>query len=276
MLNKITVIGNLGTDPEMRYTSAGVPVTSFRLAVTRTYNSQAGERMQETEEFTVVVWRDLAEHVNQYLSKGRRAYVDGRLHSDTYQGNDGQMRFRNEIIADSVLFLDRVGPGSEDADANFGGSDYSPGGAPSPDDQMVGLNKIMVIGNLGTDPEMRYTPSGTPVTSFRLAASRTYNSQDGERMQETEWFTVVAWQKLAEQVNQYLSKGRRTYVDGRLHSYTYQGNDGQMRSRNEITANRVLFLDRAGSGSEDAATGANVGGSDYSPGGAPSPDDLPF
>ena len=67
-------------------------------------------------------------------------------------------------------------------------------------------------------------------------------------MQETEWFTVVAWQKLAEQVNQYLSKGRRTYVDGRLHSYTYQGNDGQMRSRNEITANRVLFLDRAGSG----------------------------
>lgn len=145
---------------------------------------------------------------------------------------------------------------------------------------MVGLNKIMVIGNVGTDPEMRYTSSGTPVTSFRLAASRTYNSQDGERMQETEWFTVVAWRNLAEQVNQYLSKGRRAYVDGRLHSHTYQGNDGQTRFRNEIIADRVLFLDRAGSGPEGDDAGANsggsVGGSDYSPGGAPSPDDLPF
>ena len=141
---------------------------------------------------------------------------------------------------------------------------------------MVGLNKIMVIGNVGTDPEMRYTSSGTPVTSFRLAASRTYNSQDGERMQETEWFTVVAWRNLAEQVNQYLSKGRRAYVDGRLHSHTYQGNDGQMRFRNEIIADRVLFLDRAGSGPEGDDAGANSGGSDYSPGGAPSPDDLPF
>ena len=141
---------------------------------------------------------------------------------------------------------------------------------------MVGLNKIMVIGNVGTDPEMRYTSSGTPVTSFRLAASRTYNSQDGERMQETEWFTVVAWRNLAEQVNQYLSKGRRAYVDGRLHSHTYQGNDGQMRFRNEIIADRVLFLDRAGSGSEGDDASANSGGSDYSPGGAPSPDDLPF
>lgn len=109
---------------------------------------------------------------------------------------------------------------------------------------MVGLNRMMVIGNLGTDPEMRYTPNGNPVTSFRIATTRTYTSGDGERQQDTEWFTVVAWNQLAELCNQYLTKGRRAYVDGRLHSNSWQGPDGQTRFRNEIIADRVLFLDR--------------------------------
>ena len=109
---------------------------------------------------------------------------------------------------------------------------------------MVGLNKMMVIGNLGTDPEMRYTPNGNPVTSFRLATGRTYTTSEGERRQETEWFSVVSWNQLAEQCNQFLTKGRRVYVEGRLKSDTWTGNDGQMRFRNEIIANRVLFLDR--------------------------------
>ena len=141
---------------------------------------------------------------------------------------------------------------------------------------MAGLNKIMVIGNLGTDPEMRYAPSGSPVTSFRIATTRSYNAQDGERRQDTEWFTVVAWDSLAEQVNQYLSKGRKAYVEGRLHSHSFQGNDGQTRFRNEIIASRVLFLDKAGApepGSDEYGSGpADSGGGE--PG--TTPDDLPF
>jgi single-strand DNA-binding protein len=113
---------------------------------------------------------------------------------------------------------------------------------------MASLNKMQVIGNLGTDPEMRYTPNGNPVTSFRIATSRSYTSSDGERHEETEWFTVVAWNQLAELCNQYLSKGRRAYVDGRLHSSTWEGQDGQTRFSNEIVAERVLFLDRAPGG----------------------------
>ena len=111
---------------------------------------------------------------------------------------------------------------------------------------MVGLNKMIVIGNMGTDPEMRYTPNGNAVTSFRLAASRRYTASDGERTEETEWFTIVAWNRLAEQCNQYLTKGKRVYVEGRLKSNTWTGNDGQNRFSNEIIANHVLFLDRAG------------------------------
>jgi single-strand DNA-binding protein len=109
---------------------------------------------------------------------------------------------------------------------------------------MVGLNKMIIIGNVGTDPEMRYTPNGNPVTSFRMATSRTYTDKDGERKQDTEWFTVVAWNQLGEQCNQFLTKGRRAYVEGRLRSHTWEGQDGKLRFRNEIIAGRVLFLDR--------------------------------
>lgn len=122
---------------------------------------------------------------------------------------------------------------------------------------MAGLNKMLVIGNVGTDPELRYTPNGNPVTTFRLATSRSYNAPDGERKQETEWFTVVAWNALAEQCNQYLAKGRRAYVEGRLKSSTWQGQDGQSRFRNEIVASRIIFLDRLSSqeGSGESVVG---------------------
>ena len=122
---------------------------------------------------------------------------------------------------------------------------------------MAGLNKILVIGNVGTDPDMRYTPNGNPVTSFRLATNRTYTSSSGERREDTEWFTIVSWNQLAEQCNQYLTKGRRVYAEGRLKSDTWTGNDGQVRFRNEIVAERVLFLDRgAQAGSQEAGAQA--------------------
>ena len=120
---------------------------------------------------------------------------------------------------------------------------------------MAGLNKMLVIGNVGTDPDMRYTPNGNPVTSFRLATGRTYTTSDGERREDTEWFTVVAWNQLAEQVNQFLTKGRRVYVEGRLKSNSWTGSDGQPRFNNEIVANSVLFLDRGPVGEAGEPTG---------------------
>ena len=109
---------------------------------------------------------------------------------------------------------------------------------------MANLNKVMIIGRVGTDPEMRFTPNGNPVTSFRVATSRFFNSPEGERKQETEWFTVTAWSKLAEQCNQFLAKGRQAYIEGRLRSRVWEGQDGQKRTQVEIVAERVLFLDR--------------------------------
>ena len=109
---------------------------------------------------------------------------------------------------------------------------------------MVSLTKIMIIGNLGSDPEMRFTPSGTPVTSFSLATNRVYTASDGERKQETEWFRVSAWRKQAESCNQFLTKGQRVYVEGSLRTRTWEDRDGQRRITLEVNADRVLFLDR--------------------------------
>lgn len=109
---------------------------------------------------------------------------------------------------------------------------------------MASLNKVMIIGNLGSEPEMRFTPNGRPVTSFRVATNRAYSTPEGERKEETEWFTVVTWNKLAEQCNQFLTKGRLIFAEGRLHTRMWESQDGQKHSRTEIIANRVTFLDR--------------------------------
>jgi len=111
---------------------------------------------------------------------------------------------------------------------------------------MANLNRVMIIGNLGTDPEMRFTPRGNAIATFRIATNWRFTTPEGERRQETEWFTVVAWDRLAENCNDWLAKGSRAYVEGRFRTRSWQGSDGQPRSRGEIVAKRVLFLDRSG------------------------------
>jgi len=105
-----------------------------------------------------------------------------------------------------------------------------------------GLNKVMIIGRLGRDPEMRYTPSGRPVTTYSVATTRTWNSSDGERHTETEWFNVVAWGSLAEFCKQHLTKGKQVYVEGRLQTRTWEDNNGNKHTTTEIVASEMIIL----------------------------------
>jgi len=105
-----------------------------------------------------------------------------------------------------------------------------------------GLNKVMIIGNLGRDPEMRYTPSGRPVTTFSVATSRTWNTSDGEKRVETEWFNVVAWSSLAEICKQYLTKGQQVYIEGRLQTRHWDDPEGNKHTSVEIVANEMIIL----------------------------------
>ena len=103
-------------------------------------------------------------------------------------------------------------------------------------------NKTVFIGNLGGDPEMRYTPSGRPVTTFTVAVSRSWNTVDGERHNETEWFNIVAWGNLAEICKQYLNKGQQVYIEGRLQTRRWDDKEGQKHTSVEIVASEMTML----------------------------------
>jgi single-strand DNA-binding protein len=124
----------------------------------------------------------------------------------------------------------------------------------------VSLNKAMIIGNLGRDPEMRYTSTGKAVTEFTVAVNRRYRGQNDDWQEETEWFRVVAWGPLAERTAENLRKGRKVYVEGRIQTRQWEDKDGQKRYTTELVASQVTSLDRAqrdggDPGPGDAATG---------------------
>jgi single-strand DNA-binding protein len=146
----------------------------------------------------------------------------------------------------------------------------------------MSLNKAMIIGNLGKDPEMRYTPNGQAVTQFTVAVNRNYKDASGEWKEETEWFRVVAWAALAERTAEYLRKGRKVYVEGRLQTRTWEGQDGQKHYTTELIASTVTGLDprpredgaqepagaRPARGAAPAGSSEDLGSSDL--------DELPF
>jgi single-strand DNA-binding protein len=142
------------------------------------------------------------------------------------------------------------------------------------------VNKVILLGHLGADPEVRYTQGGTAVANLRIATNESYNDKNsGERIEKTEWHRVVAWGKLAEIVGQYLTKGRQVYIEGQLQTRQWQDKDGNTRYSTEVRASDLVMLggDRRGPGgtSEGGASEepqfAQVGGD-----APPSDDDLPF
>lgn len=133
------------------------------------------------------------------------------------------------------------------------------------------LNKVMLIGRVGTDPEMRYTPSGMATTSFRLATSHRRNTPEGWK-DETDWHSIVTWDKLAERMGQSLTKGSLVYVEGRLQTRSWDGQDGRKNYRTEVVAQNVQYLEpRAARQVEAPVTTLDDGFSDDT-----DPDDIPF
>jgi len=129
------------------------------------------------------------------------------------------------------------------------------------------MNRVILIGRLTRDPELRYVPSGQPVASFTLAVDRPFTNQAGER--ETDFIDIVAWRKLADQVSQHLSKGRLVAVEGRLQIRSYETQDGQKRKVAEVVADAVRFLDRKAA---QAATAPEPAAADFEP----EEEDVPF
>jgi single-strand DNA-binding protein len=106
----------------------------------------------------------------------------------------------------------------------------------------MSVNKVILLGRLGKDPEMKYTPNGNAVCNFSIATSETWNDKSGQKQERTEWHRIVVWGKLAELCNQYLKKGREAFVEGKLQTRSWDGNDGQKRYTTEILADNVRFV----------------------------------
>jgi single-strand DNA-binding protein len=150
----------------------------------------------------------------------------------------------------------------------------------------MALCKVMIIGNLGADPEMRYTPSGRPVTQFNVAVNQsTKNQQTGEWVEATDWFRVSVWGDRAERAAENLRKGNKVFVEGRFKTREFDGNDGQKRTSLDVTADNVISVDRKGRDDDAAFSGAPAaagvaggasGGSSRSPADDSDLDDLPF
>lgn len=124
-----------------------------------------------------------------------------------------------------------------------------------------GVNKVFLIGRLGQDPEVRYTPNGGAVANFSLATSESWNDKSGQKQEKTEWHRIVVWGKLGELCGQYLSKGRQAFIEGRLQTREWVDKEGQKKYTTEIVANNVQFL---GSPGEKAAS-SHSAGNDFAP-----------
>ena len=146
---------------------------------------------------------------------------------------------------------------------------------------MAGVNKAILVGNLGRDPELRQTPNGQSVVNFTLATSETWTDKSGERVERTEWHRIVVWGKTAEMCNQYLSKGRTVYVEGRIQTREWEDKDGNKRYTTEINANTVNFIGPRTSGGESGGGGPTGNPSSGTSGpsgdaGPPMDDNIPF
>ncbi|MCA9501464.1 MAG: single-stranded DNA-binding protein [Spirochaetaceae bacterium] len=150
---------------------------------------------------------------------------------------------------------------------------------------MAGVNKAILVGNLGRDPELRQTPNGQSVCNFTLATSETWTDRNGERVERTEWHRIVAWGKTGEMCAQYLSKGRTVYVEGRIQTREWEDKDGNKRYTTEINANTVNFIgprvgggDSGGGGGSEgySSGGGRSGGAGPIDSGPPIDDDIPF
>ncbi len=146
---------------------------------------------------------------------------------------------------------------------------------------MASVNKVMILGNLGQDPELRNTTSGKPVATLRVATTDQWTDQSGQRQERTEWHSIVVWGRAAENCKQYLAKGRAVFVEGRLQTRKWQDKEGHDRYTTEIVADRVQFVGGGGGGGGGGGRGRGDegdmgGGGGYSGGGGPPDDDIPF
>lgn len=226
-LNKAQIIGHLTQDPVIRQTPSGQSVGDLNLVCKLSFKNSDGNDQPITSYHNVVVWRGLADICGQYLRQGSQIYIAGRLQTESWEGDDGQKRYKTKIIADEMIMLDSKNPIT---------------GIPADSTVIYGLNRAEIIGNLTRDPEMRTTPNGTAVATLGVATNFSWKDKEGQDKEATEFHNVVLWEKMAEEASKYLQKGRKVYVSGRIQTRSWETPNGDKKYTTEIIAEQLSVL----------------------------------
>ena len=239
-LNKVSVIGNVGREPELRYTPDGTPTTKFSVASNRVWTTPDGEKREEVEWFNVVTWRDLADKCSAHVTKGQKVYVEGRLQTRKWTDPQGVEKRFTDLIAYRVVILwkARSTANGEEGAAPTDLEDIDETGNSG---LANSLNCLMMIGTLTKDAETQHSADGSPRTTFTIAVRRGWKTPDGEQKEETEIVNVVTFKKLAETLSTNLSKGQKVYVEGRMQSRKWTDQEGMERHMVNLVANQVVF-----------------------------------
>jgi single-strand DNA-binding protein len=272
-VNKAILVGRLEKDPEIRHPGDGTNAASFTIATSETWlDKQDNSKKGRTELHNIVVtWQKLGEYCGQYLAKGKLVYLEGRIETRSWGDDTGNKHYSTEIVAQKIQLL---GPQRK-----------SEGGEPVPsespdetEESMASINKVILVGNLGRDPELRHTGGGRPVASFSMATSEKWiDKQDNSKKEKTEWHKIVAWQKLGEFCGEYLAKGKQIYVEGSLQTRSWDDKTGNKRNTTEVVAQRIQLLGSPGSQRKsDGGEPLPPEGTDETPAEGGGEEDVPF
>jgi single-strand DNA-binding protein len=244
-VNKVILIGRLGKDPELERTSGGTPMARFTLLTNEVFKDQSGEQQRRTEGHAIVAWSRLAEICGEYVTKGRLVCVEGGIRSRQWEDQTGTKRTSYEIVARQITMLGSRGDGERASAASAERDQVHPASSAErgPESEIAdSVNKVFLIGRLGRDPELKYTPSGAPVAKFSLATDEVFKDRSGEQQKHTEWHTIVAWRRLAEICGEYLTKGKQVYIEGSIRSRQWEDQSGNKRTAYDIVARDMRML----------------------------------
>jgi len=257
-LNRAKIIGYLTEKPELRTIPSGTSVCDINLRCISKVKKDDGVSVDMTSFHTITFWAKQAEIIAQYSNVGSQLYIEGRLQTDSWDGEDGKKRYKTKIVGEDFSFLMPKDGGFP----SFQSPTFS-----------TGINSVELIGNLTKDLEVRQTPNGRSVGSTSVATNRKRkDGQSGQYIDETEFHNVILWNDLASEGESQLKKGRKVYMEGRLQTRSWETPEGVKRYTTEIIVEKVSLLGSEAPVDMHAAQNTNIPAATTAPAKTATPD----
>ena len=276
-VNKVFLWGKVDDDPEIQSTPNGAIMANLTLSTSDRFQDPQGNWQDRTEWHNLVAFKRTAEIIRDYVKKGSRLYIEGKLTTRRWDDKEGAKRYKTEVVAFDISLLSAREGGSVGGSSRPARSDQRPMGgtddfvAQPPYVQQAEIsdgvaeqaeiiakrsNRVFLLGNVGKNPEIRSSASGVMVVTLGLATSDRVQDAQGNWQDHTDWHNLVAFKRTAEIIRDYVHKGSKLYVEGKIQTRSWDDQSGQKRYKTEIIVNDLSLL----SGREEGSGGAGAGG----------------